>query len=88
MNETNYPVIQSTPGDHDLLVRIDEQLKALRSDFIGERQSAIGRDSARGAEIAEIRRDVESLRVSRAQVYAIAATLSLLVSIALKLFWR
>ena len=88
MNETICPVIQSIPGDHDLLVRIDEQLKSLRDDFVGERNAAIARGQALDTELKDIRRDVESLRTSRTQLYAVAATLSFLISMAIKIFWK
>jgi hypothetical protein len=81
-------VIQSIPGDHDLLVRIDEQVKALRSDFMAERSAAVSRGEGHDRELKDIRRDVESLRMSRVQLYAIAATLSAIISVVMKVFWR
>jgi hypothetical protein len=90
-------------GDHDLLVRIDEQLKGLRTDFVGERAAAFVRSQKHDSDLKEVslrfenylevvNGEVDSLRTSRTQFIAIASTmqlmLSALVATLIKIFWK
>jgi len=84
--------------DHDLLVRIDEQMKQMRLAFDVERLAIVARAVKQDSDFEAYKRDtalhlkntddnVESLRMSRAQFYAIAATISALIGIVIKVFW-
>jgi hypothetical protein len=64
-------------ADHDLLVRIDEQVKNLRVSI----EAAITR-------IAAMERNVNSLQMSRVQLLAISGTLSTAIALLMKLFWK
>lgn len=74
--------------DHDLLVRIDEQLKGLRLAFDKKdlELEAYKRDTA--AKITGLETIVDNLRTSRAQFYAIAATLSFIIGVVIRIFWK
>jgi hypothetical protein len=63
--------------DHDLLVRIDEQVKNLRVSV----EAAISR-------IAIMERNVNSLQMSRVQLLAISGTVSTAIALLMKLFWK
>lgn len=84
--------------DHDLLVRIDEQVKQMRLAFDMERVAIVARAAKQDGDFEVYKRDtaqrfkdneesIESLRMSRAQFYAIAATISALIGILIKVFW-
>lgn len=75
-------------NDHDLLVRIDEQVKQLRTGFDAERMMATVRATKQDADLQVVKDEVDDLRVSRAQMYAIAATISVCASIVIKLLWH
>ena len=70
----------SHQSDHDLLVRIDEQMKYIRIDL-----DLFKRDIVCRIEAAE--KAISDLRISRAQLYAIAATISTLICLLIKIFW-
>jgi hypothetical protein len=85
--------------DHDLLVRIDEQVKQMRIGFDLERSANIARAIKLDSEFDTYKRDtaerikgaendIESLRMSRAQFYAISGTIAALISILIKVFWK
>ena len=86
-------------SDHDLIVRIDEKVKTISYMIESDRTNSVARDTKREnemsnfktyveAQLKEIREENESLRMSRAQFFAIAATLSFLFSVGIKLFWK
>jgi hypothetical protein len=75
-------------NDHDLLVRIDEQVKSLRTGFDTDRIAMNARASKNETDLAAVRKDVDDLATSRAQFYAIAVTLSTVISVLVKVFWR
>lgn len=75
-------------GDHDLLVRIDEKLRNLKDGFEAERVAQNLKLARTDTEIEKIRLDVDSLRTTRAQFYAIAATISFGISVLVKVFWH
>jgi hypothetical protein len=72
----------------ELLIRIDEQVKALRIGFDTERIAVSARAGKHEIDLDKIRTDVEGLRTSRAQFYAIAATLSTVIGILIRVFWK
>jgi len=75
-------------SDHDLLVRIDEQMKQLRTALDVERVSATARETKQDVRIDHAEKDIESLRISRAQFYAVSATIAAIVTTLLKVFWK
>jgi hypothetical protein len=64
-------------NDHDLLVRIDEKVASLRAAI----DSSLLRIDAH-------EKDIGSLQMTRAQVYAITAFISSASGILIKLFWK
>ncbi len=70
-----------TQSDHDLLVRIDEQVKQMRASADAERLSTASR-------LSTAETDIVSLRMSRAQFFAITTTISFLMAILIKVFWK
>lgn len=66
--------------DHDLLVRIDERMEHIRVDL-----DLFKRDILTRIESAE--KAISDLRISRAQLYAIAATISTVTGLLIKVFW-
>lgn len=74
-------------NDHDLLIRIDEKINNMLVDIAVERTSNSARQLKQETEYKVLRTDVDSLRMSRAQFYAIASTLSFLISLIVKIFW-
>jgi hypothetical protein len=72
MPEHNYP-----QTDHDLLIRIDQRVLQIAVSIEDHEK-----------EIKKIGDDVDSLRTSRAQFYAIAATLSTVIGVLIKVFWK
>ena len=75
-------------SSRELLIRIDEQVKGLRIGFDDERRANNIRASKHEDDIDTLRKDVDSLRTSRAQFYAIAATFSFLISLLIRVFWK
>lgn len=67
--------------DHDLLVRIDERVLQLTAAY---NLRAVTQDQ----EMKELRADVDGLRTSRAQFYAVAGVISFAISLLIRLFWR
>jgi hypothetical protein len=91
--------VDNQQTDHDLLVRIDEQVKQMRISFDAERIASTARASKQDVDFETYKRDmaarlgvavadIESLRMSRAQFYAITATISFVIGTLIKLFWR
>jgi hypothetical protein len=86
-------------ADHDLLVRIDEQLKQMRLSYesdklahsvkIGEVDTRITKmEAAQVKRIDRMEEDLKRLNISRAQLYAIAGTVSAVFSLLIKIFWK
>jgi hypothetical protein len=78
----------SNESDRELLIRIDEKLKALQAGFEAERSAAAVRQAKYDSDLEKLRLEVDSLRTSRAQFVGAATTLSFLVSILVKVFWH
>jgi hypothetical protein len=82
--------------DRDLLIRIDERVRQLVTTIGLDRIAADARalrhevelEKLRTVDLEKIRTDVEGLRTSRAQFYAIAATLSTVIGILIRVFWK
>jgi hypothetical protein len=75
-------------SDRDLLIRIDEQVKGLRGGFEAERLAVNVRATKHEFDLDKIRADVDSLRTSRTQFYAVAATISFIISLVIRVFWK
>lgn len=90
--------METTTNDHDLLVRIDEQVKQMRISFETERLASATRASRLDDDLAAHKREtrkelddqndeINSLKTSRAQFYAVATALSFVASMIVKMFW-
>jgi hypothetical protein len=90
---------QGSQSDHDLLVRIDEQVKQMRISFdqdrIATRERAIKQDAdleLYKREVADriqsTEEEISSLKMSRAQFYAISGTIAFIISVLIKVFWK
>jgi hypothetical protein len=78
----------SDQSDHDLLIRISEQIVQIRLSLDADRAEAQRRESERDAEVKDMKRDLDSLRLSRATVYGGAAALSGAISLVTRMFWK
>jgi hypothetical protein len=75
-------------NDHDLLIRIDQQVKQLLVGIELERASVNARATKIEAEVDVLRSEVSSLRTTRAQFYTFAGTISFVISLLVKVFWK
>ena len=86
-------------SDHDLLVRIDEQVKQMRVTLETDRKTAGERAVKVDADFEVYKReiaarmkinedDVNDLKTSRAKFYAVSGTIATLVSLIIKIFWK
>lgn len=78
---------QQIQGDHDLLIRIDEKLSGMAADFAIERSATLARAVKQDSDMKEMKKDIDSLRQTRAQFYAVAAAISFIISLLIKVFW-
>jgi hypothetical protein len=74
--------------DHDLLVRIDERFQQLLIRLDAETAATSVRTTGHESDLKALRTDVDGLRTSRAQFYAVAATISFVISLLIKVFWK
>jgi hypothetical protein len=75
-------------SDHDLLIRISEQIAQFRLSLETYRIEWNTRATRYEAELAEVKKDVESLRISRATIYGMSAALTCIITGILKVFWK
>jgi hypothetical protein len=67
--------------DHDLLVRIDERVSQMQFNLGAE----LGRQDTR---MKNVESQVDSLRISRAEMYGYTSAISAVVGILIKFFWH
>lgn len=79
---------QYRSSDHDLLIRISEQVSQMRLSLEADRSNWNSRIAAQDVKIDLVEKDVESLRVSRATIYGMTVALSAIISVLLKVFWK
>jgi hypothetical protein len=75
-------------ADRDLLVRIEEQVKQLRIDFSADRIAVNERSKEYERNLEKVRIDVDALRTWRAQLYAVQATITVVISLLFRVFWK
>lgn len=84
MNENQF----DHQSDHDILIRISEQVSGLRLSLESDRTSWNLRASKHESELKDLEKEVESLRISRATLYGMTVALSAIVSTLIKVFWK
>jgi hypothetical protein len=77
-----------SPQGIELLIRIDERVKQLGQSLDSDRAAWNSRANRQESEMAGMRRELDSLRLSRATFYGGAAVLSTVISIGVKVFLR
>ena len=75
-------------ADHDLLIRISEQIAQMRSTLDLDRAAWIGRFATQDKTIADMRTELDSLRLSRATLYGFASAVSILSTVIQRVFWK
>jgi hypothetical protein len=77
-----------TEADHDLLIRISEQIAQMRSTLEFDRAAWNVRFAMQDTAMADMRKDLDSLRLSRATLYGVATAVSILSSFIQRVFWK
>lgn len=73
--------------ERELLLIINEQLISLRRDFNDERSSSKERESSHQTRMEKIERELDSLRMSRAQLIAGSGVMGAVMAALMKVFW-
>lgn len=74
--------------DHDLLTRIDERVNLMLTAALKRDTEFENYRRETSERIKKAEDDIESLRISRAQLCAIAATVSFIIAAIVKVFWK
>jgi hypothetical protein len=74
--------------DHDLLIRISEQIAQMRATLEFDRAAWNVRFATQDTAMADMRKELDSLKLSRATIYGFATAVSVLSSYILRMFWK
>jgi hypothetical protein len=75
-------------SDHDLLIRISEQIAQMRATLEFDRAAWNVRFAMQDTAMADMRKELDSLNLSRATIYGFAAAVSILSTYIQRVFWK